>query len=82
MKRKKQRRMIRRNTIMLNAWRDQGISYLKYLNICTAALHSTVKESRQAKYVKYSAPGYAAQEPDGTGSFQKREKVPEEISKY
>lgn len=73
---------MRRSQICLSSWRDQGISYLKYLNICTDALHSTVKESRAAKYTKFSNPGYLAQESDGQGTFVKREKVPDHVSKY
>jgi hypothetical protein len=79
-----QQKMMRRSTVFLSNWREQGITYLKYLNVCTDALHSTVKEGKAAaKYTKYSAPGFQAMELDSaTGLFVKREKIPEEISKY
>ena len=75
--------MFRRSTVALStAWRDQGISYLKYLNICTDALHSAVKEKSAPKYVKFSVPNYITQEADGAGGFVKVEKVPDTIDKY
>jgi hypothetical protein len=74
--------MLRRSAVSLSNWREHGISYLKYLNVCTDALHASVKESRQAKYQKYSIPGYVAQKPDGQGTFVKVDTVPSEISQY
>ncbi|ESL07116.1 hypothetical protein TRSC58_05201 [Trypanosoma rangeli SC58] len=75
--------MMRRSSTLLNAtWREQGISYLKYLNVCTEALHSAVKESRRAKYERYSAPGYVAQKPDGAGGVEVINNVPSHTNEY
>ncbi len=73
-----QRAMLRSTRVLREqeSWRDQGITYLQYLNICTDALHKSVKESKQGKYCKFSVPGYHTQEPDGNGTFQKVTKVP------
>lgn len=75
---------MRRTIVSLSNWREQGLSHLKYLNICTEALHATVKEGKAGgKFTKYSAPGFQAQEIDATtGLFVKREKVPDHVSKY
>lgn len=74
---------MRRSTVFLSNWREQGISYLKYLNVCTEAVHATVKEGKAAnKYTKFSAPGFQAMELDPTGVYVKREKVPDHVSKY
>lgn len=78
-------RALFRSTRMLReqeTWRDQGISYVQYLTVCTAALHKAVKESKQSKYVKFSEVGYHAQEPDGNGTFQKVTKVPATLTEF
>lgn len=67
--------MLRRTSTSLSSWRDAGLSYVKYLVLANETLHRAVKDTRQAKYVRYSAPGYFAQDPDGQGGFQKRTKV-------
>lgn len=63
-------------------WREHGISYVKYLNICTDAVHKCVKESKQAKYTKFSVAAYHAQKPDGSGGIEKIEKVAAQIKDY
>ncbi|CBH15526.1 Mitochondrial ATP synthase epsilon chain, putative [Trypanosoma equiperdum] len=75
--------MIRRSCALLSSsWRDHGISYLKYLNVCTETLHSTVKESRRAKYERWSKPCYTAQRPDGAGGQETIDKVPIHTKDY
>ncbi|EAN84807.1 hypothetical protein C3747_7g2443c [Trypanosoma cruzi] len=75
--------MMRRSFTLLNGnWREQGISYLKYLNVCTEALHSAMKESRRVKYERYSSPGYVAQKPDGAGGIETVNKVPAHTNEY
>lgn len=64
------------------SWRDQGLSYLKYVNICTETLHKCIKESKVAKYNKFSVAGYHAQKPDGQGSTERVVKVPAESKDY
>lgn len=58
------------------SWRDQGISYVKYLNICTEALHMTVKPKLAAKYSRFSTPNYVAVKPDAAGSLTPVTNVP------
>lgn len=67
--------MLRRTLSMLN-WRDQGISYVKYLNVCTESLHMAVKEKSRGKYVKFSSPNYTAIKGDGAGGIEEVKKVP------
>lgn len=64
------------------AWRDHGISYVKYLNICTEALHMTVNSQSSAKYTRFSTPNYVALKPDGTGSMAEVKTVPIHTSEY
>jgi hypothetical protein len=73
---------MRATTPLRAEWRDTGLSYVKYLNVCTSALHKAVKDSRQSKYQRYSVVGYWAQEQDGSGSFKKIERIPAEIADY
>ncbi|KEG10015.1 hypothetical protein DQ04_04301050 [Trypanosoma grayi] len=74
---------MRRSCALLNAtWREHGISYLKYLNVCTETVHSAVKESRRAKYERFSKPGYVAQRPDGAGGNETINKVPSQTTDY
>lgn len=68
--------------VLLSGWRDQGISYLKYLNVATEELHKCVTESKSAKYTKFSQVGYNANQSDGAGLFVKADKVPAETSDY
>lgn len=66
-------------------WRDHGISYLKYLNVCTVALHKCVKDSKKGKYVKHSEVSYFAQKfDDGAQIFAPYEVpgVPASPAKY
>ena len=72
-----------RSTALLEQtnWRSH-VSYLKYLNICTNALHKVVKDDKSAKYTRYSAAGYMAQKPDGQGGFSKIENVPADVKDY
>lgn len=65
-----------RRTIAVMSWRDQGISYVKYLNVCTEALHMATKDKAKAKYERYSNPNYVALKPDGQGSMEEVKKVP------
>jgi hypothetical protein len=74
--------LMRPTLVLCSSWREQGISYVKYLNVGTETLHGIVKDNKRAKYEKFSIPGYVAQEPDGQGSFQKLNKVPAEIKEY
>lgn len=68
-------KMLRRSLRMLN-WRDQGVSYVKYLNVCTETLHMTVKDKARAKYAKFSSPNYVAIKSDGAGGVEEVKKVP------
>lgn len=63
-------------------WRDHGLSYVKYLNVCTDALHKCVKENKQNKYAKQSTVGYIAQQMDGSGGFAKVTKVEASLEEY
>ncbi len=63
-------------------WREQGISYLKYLNICTESLHRAVKPAKQAKYQRFSIAAYEAKEPDGQGGTRLVNKVPANYADY
>ncbi|KAH9582254.1 ATP synthase [Trypanosoma melophagium] len=75
--------MMRRCTVLLNpTWREQGISYLKYLNVCTETLHGTVKECRRQKYVRFSATNYLSQKPDGAGGNELVKNVPASTTDY
>jgi hypothetical protein len=74
--------MLRTSAVALSSWRSQGLSYVKYLNVATTALHRCVKPSKKAKFAQHSETAYAAQVPDGQGSFTKFEKVPKTISEY
>lgn len=67
--------MLRRTITVMN-WRDHGITYVKYLNVCTEALHMATKEKAKAKYDRYSTPNYVAIKPDGQGSTEEVKKVP------
>eukprot|EP00796_Vickermania_ingenoplastis_P004965 gene4965-3563_t len=68
--------MLRRSFVFCNAsWRDHGISYVKYLNICTEALHMTVNPKASAKYSRFSAPNYVALKPDGSGGMSQVKKA-------
>ncbi|CBZ38506.1 hypothetical protein, conserved [Leishmania donovani] len=67
--------MLRRSLIALN-WRDQGISYVKYLNVTTEALHMATKDKARAKYSRFSAPNYVAMKNDSTGAMEEVKKVP------
>ncbi|TPP42374.1 Mitochondrial ATP synthase epsilon chain family protein [Leishmania donovani] len=57
-------------------WRDQGISYVKYLNVTTEALHMATKDKARAKYSRFSAPNYVAMKNDSTGAMEEVKKVP------
>ncbi|KPI89248.1 hypothetical protein ABL78_1671 [Leptomonas seymouri] len=67
--------MLRRSLTALN-WRDQGISYLKYLNVCTETLHMAVKDKARSKYTKFSSPNYISIKSDGAGGIEEIKKVP------
>jgi hypothetical protein len=82
MMRKSSATLMRSTLVLCSSWRDQNISYLKYLNVTTETLHTIVKDSKRGKFEKFSIPGYLAQEPDGQGLFQKVNKVPIEIKDY
>ena len=71
--------MFRRNVIVMDSWRSAGVTYLQSLHVTSAALQRCVKESKQAKYSKHSAPGYFTQVTDGQGGFEKVEKVPKSV---
>lgn len=71
--------MLRRTTVSMDSWRSHGITYLQSLAIASGALHKCVKESKSAKYSKHSAPGYFAQKPDGSGGYNRFDKVAKEI---
>lgn len=68
--------------VLMNSWRDQGITYLKQLNVATEELHKCVSESKAAKYTKFSQPGYCAFQADNQGLFVKFDKVPSEPEEY
>ena len=63
-------------------WRDHGISYVKYLNICTEVLQKCVKDSKRAKYTRFSEIGYKTQKPVEGGGWEPCVKVPAEIKDY
>lgn len=65
-----------RRTFSLMNWRDQGISYVKYLNVCTEAVHMATKDKANAKYSRFSSPNYVALKSDGAGSMEEFKKVP------
>ena len=75
-------RMLREN----ESWRDNGISYLKYLNVCTDSLHNCVKESQKAKYEKFAVQGgfYAQKFNAGTSLFEPAaiDGVPAKVKDY
>ncbi|EPY29474.1 hypothetical protein STCU_04368 [Strigomonas culicis] len=69
--------MFRRSiTALSTSWRDQGISYVKYLNVTTETLHTALSEKAKVKYDKFSNPNYVAMRPDGTGTMEEVKKVP------
>ena len=72
--------MLRRTCVVADSWRSHGITYLQSLNIASAALQRCVKEAKASKYSKHAAPGYFAQKPDGTGGFNKVDKVPKTVA--
>ncbi|KAK7196707.1 Mitochondrial ATP synthase epsilon chain [Novymonas esmeraldas] len=67
--------MLRRSVTALS-WRDHGISYVKYLNVTTEALHMSTKEKSRAKYARFSTPNYVAVKNDGAGAMEEVKKVP------
>ncbi|EPY36653.1 hypothetical protein AGDE_06810 [Angomonas deanei] len=68
--------MLRRTTTFLSSnWRDQGISYVKYLNVSTEALHMAVKPKSSAKYTRFSTPNYVTLKPDGAGGMEEVKRV-------
>ncbi|AIO02202.1 mitochondrial ATP synthase epsilon chain, putative [Leishmania panamensis] len=67
--------MFRRSLMALN-WRDHGISYVKYLNVATEALHMATKDKVRARYSRYSSPNYISVKNDGTGVMEEVKKVP------
>lgn len=68
---------MRRSALMLSNWRDQGISYVKYLNVTTEALHMATKDKNRARYERFSNPNYIAYKPDAnTGTMEELKKVP------
>lgn len=73
--------MLRRTARALN-WRDQGISYVKYLNVTTEALHMATKERVRAKYTRFSSPNYVAIKNDGSGAMEEVKKVPAFMKDY
>lgn len=74
--------MMAPTAVLMNSWRDQGISYLKYLNVATEELHKCVHEAKSARYTRFSQVGYTAAQPDGSGLFTKFEKVPADPADY
>ncbi|CAJ1035782.1 Mitochondrial ATP synthase epsilon chain, putative [Leishmania lindenbergi] len=67
--------MFHRSLMALN-WRDHGISYVKYLNVATEALHMATKDKVRARYSRYSSPNYISVKNDGTGVMEEVKKVP------
>uniref|UniRef100_A0A7S1W2R5 Uncharacterized protein n=1 Tax=Neobodo designis TaxID=312471 RepID=A0A7S1W2R5_NEODS len=63
-------------------WRDQGITYLQYLNTCTEATLACLKPQHAGKAGKWATVGYHAQEMDDAGVMQPVEKVPNTTDKY
>ncbi|CCW67077.1 unnamed protein product [Phytomonas sp. Hart1] len=63
-------------TLAKMSWRDQGITYVKYLNVCTEALHLCTIPKARAKYERFSNPNYSAYMPESTGGMQEITKVP------
>jgi hypothetical protein len=63
-------------------WRDHGISFVKYLNVTTETLHGCVKDSKAAKYTKFSTVGYKAQKPQEGGGWEEFKVVPCETKDY
>lgn len=75
--------MIRRSIFSFSgSWRDHGISYVKYLNVCTEALHLAVKPTSSAKYTRFSTPNYAAMKYDNTGAMAPLKTVPAATKDY
>jgi len=50
-------RILREN----ESWREHGISYLKYLNVCTDSVQKCVTDKASAKYSKFAIMGFHAQ---------------------
>lgn len=73
--------MMRRSVALMN-WRDQGISYVKYLNVCTEALHMATNDKVRPKYERFSKPNYTALKADGSGTFEPVTKVPSFTKDY
>ncbi|KAG5464622.1 hypothetical protein GH5_00071 [Leishmania sp. Ghana 2012 LV757] len=67
--------MFRRSLTTLN-WRDHGISYVKYLNVATEALHMATKDKARAKYSRFSSPNYVAMRSDNAGAMEEVKRVP------
>ncbi|KAG5463891.1 hypothetical protein LSCM1_00064 [Leishmania martiniquensis] len=67
--------MLRRSAVA-QSWRDHGISYVKYLNVSTEALHMATKDKARAKYARFSAPNYVAMKSDTSGAMEEVKKVP------
>ena len=43
------------------SWREAGVSYLRYLNVCTATTHKCMKEGKQKdKYSRFSSVNWQA----------------------
>jgi hypothetical protein len=75
--------MFRASAVCLEqeTWRENGITYLQYLNIATETLHSVVKPRAAAKYTKFSQVGYHAQELDASvGVTNVKKVIPAEVS--
>merc|ERR1711991_399433 len=56
--------MFRSSAVLLEqeSWRDNKVTYLQYLNVCTETLHSVLKPAAAAKYKKFSEVGYQSQD--------------------
>ena len=63
-------------------WRDQGVSYLQYLNVCTETVHKCVKPAVAGKYNKFTVMNHRATKVDETGATIEIETIPNESANY
>ena len=76
--------MFRASTVLREQeqWRDQGITYLQYVNTCTEATLACLKPEHVAKSGKWCTVGYHAQVMDDAGVMENIETVPNTTDKY
>ena len=63
-------------------WRDQGITNLQYLNVCTETTYACLKSEFAAKHGKWNTVAHRAQQLDDSGVVETITTIPSETAEY